>query len=308
MTYRTRVVASRLSAPLIISLFFAALLAKAAAAESAHFESLTAAPLDKCKSIEVSATVDPAGKQEQYQLLLHASYKGAPGKQVVASGETAESRAVSTDVKLNLANGVGFKTLKVEVEGRLDGKKSAQKKLTLTCATVEGEDKEDKEIAESSAAGERESEEQEETRELTKLREQPEPQEGIAPSIESPAFGVNYISKDYYSAWATIDPNGAPTNVKFILDWVHKCNKKNECRETGVYHHEVIREGPRAMGEGNWETPTSKAGLMYAESPVGGCQTVDWWLVALNKFGATKTTPEVLETQPTKHGSCSGKT
>ena len=100
---------------------------------------------------------------------------------------------------------------------------------------------------------------------------------------------------------ATVDPHGAPTNVKFVFDWVERCRSETNCTTLGVYHHEVITDGPTEKPEKEWGNPVTERGLLYGLSKVPNCAMLKWWIVAVNRFGMTRTEPVLAQVFGGKH-------
>jgi hypothetical protein len=144
------------------------------------------------------------------------------------------------------------------------------------------EDERDIEIVEHEVAAEAEGEEHFDQEQVERLQTEEAGMpagEGLAP--EAKFFGMRQsIASGGTHIKAKVNPHGTLTRVWVSLDWAKKCNTQVNCPNAGKYTHENQFLG----------SYTKHAKTFKGKYPVGECQVGEYIIVAINQYGATRTT------------------
>ncbi len=153
---------------------------------------------------------------------------------------------------------------------------------------LERENVEDEEIVKREVAVEGETVEREEQEELASIRTE---QEGMPPGEEVPPTIQSYVLKtrhqsveSRFKAW--VFPHGTRTHVVAIADWAEKCNTvSKECNRKGHYHHAKLSMG--TVTNFKKKKAAEVLSILFARQ---GCQVMEYWIIATNRWGQTQVT------------------
>lgn len=152
---------------------------------------------------------------------------------------------------------------------------------------LEQENVEDEEIVTREAAAESEMVEREEQKELASIKAEQEgepPGEEIAPTFEGYELKTRHFVDSRFKAW--VFPHGTRTRVVAYADWAEKCNTvSKECRRTKHYHHAKLSMG--TLTNFKKKKAEQVATILFERQ---GCQVMEYWIVATNRWGQTQVT------------------
>jgi hypothetical protein len=153
---------------------------------------------------------------------------------------------------------------------------------------LERENVEDEEIVKREVALESATVEREEQEELASIQAEQEgmpPGEELAPTIESYVLKTRHQSvESRFKAW--VFPHGTRTHVVAIADWAEKCNTvSKQCPRKGHYHHARLSMG--TLTNFKKKKAAMVQTILFDRQ---GCQVMEYWIYATNRWGQTQLT------------------